>query len=230
MSVDIPKRYIEDAIAKYKSDLKQRTKKKAPAPQKHIITISRQEGSGGRIIAEKIAQKLNITLWNKEILDVVADQSGWDFQAQMFEALDENAQNIIDIFVSDFLGKAAKDSYFHLLPKAIYVIAQNSAVILGRGAHLILPEAFSVHIKASFDKRLQNMVQYENLTKDEARAQLLKKDKEREHFAKEFGKKLCIQDRPYNFDLVISTNRYSVDDAVAIILHAYEIYRKSTSK
>jgi len=225
MSVEIPKRYIEDAIAKYKSDLKGRIKKKKPVHHKHLITISRQEGSGGRIIAEKLAQKLNISLWNKEILEVIADQSGWGYQAQMFEALDESAQNIIDTFVSDFLGKAAKDSYFHLLPKAIYVIAQNSAVILGRGAHLILPEAFSVHIKASFNNRLQNMIKYENMDTEAARTKLLKKDRERENFAREFGRKLCIQDRPYNFDLVISTNRYSIDDAVSIILHAYELYR-----
>jgi len=225
MSVEIPKRYIEDAIAKYKSDLKKRIKKKKPVHHKHLITISRQEGSGGRIIAEKLAQKLNISLWNKEILEVIADQSGWGYQAQMFEALDESAQNIIDTFVSDFLGKAAKDSYFHLLPKAIYVIAQNSAVILGRGAHLILPEAFSVHIKASFNNRLQNMIKYENMDTEAARTKLLKKDRERENFAREFGRKLCIQDRPYNFDLVISTNRYSIDDAVSIILHAYELYR-----
>ncbi len=73
----------------------------------------------------------------------------------MFHALDEKAQNIIETLVSDFMGKAAKDSYFHLLPKAIYVIAQNNAILLGRGAHLVLQNAFHVHIKASFETRIK---------------------------------------------------------------------------
>jgi len=133
---------------------------------------------------------MGITLWGRQILEVIADQSGWDYQAQMFDALDEKAQNIIDDFVSDFLGKAAKDSYFYLLPKAIYVIAQNNAVILGRGAHLLLPDAFTVHIKASFETRVKNMIKYEKMSEKEAISKLTQNDKERDTFIKGFAKKV----------------------------------------
>ena len=151
MSVQISKKHIEDAIAKYKSELNKKTKKSGEEGPRQIITISRQIGSGGRIIAEALAEKLKITLWGKRILEVIADQSGWNYHAEMFDALDEKSQNIIDLFISDFAGKATKDSYFYLLPKAICVIAQNDAILLGRCAHLVLQDAFNVHINFGWD-------------------------------------------------------------------------------
>jgi len=226
MKVQIPKKHIEDAILKYKCDFKKKTKKDDSEDPKKIIMISRQQGTGGRIMADDLAKKMNITLWGRQILEVIADQSGWDYQAQMFDALDEKAQNIIDAFVSDFLGKAAKDSYFHLLPKAIYVIAQNDAIILGRGAHLLLPDAFTVHIKASFKTRVENMIKYEKMHEKEAISKLTQNDKERDTFIKEFAKKLGIKESPYNFDLVINTDRFSMSDASSIILHGFELYNK----
>jgi len=223
MGTQISKKHVEDAISKYIREL---TIKKDSKKPKRIITISRQKGSGGRIIAKTLAEKLNITLWDKQILEVIADQSGWDYQAEMFDALDEKAQSIIEIFISDFMGKAAKDSYFHLLPKAICVIAQNNAIILGRGAHLVLPNAFNVHIKASFETRIKNMMKYKKTSEQKVSALLRENDKEREAFTKGFAKKVGIKDRPYNFDLVISTDRYGVDETTSIIHHGFDLYKK----
>jgi len=230
MSVQISKRHIEDAITKHISDLAKRTIKSRDTKPGQIITISRQKGSGGRIIAKALAEKLNITLWGKQILEVIADQSGWDYQAEMFNALDEKAQNIIETFISDFMGKAAKDSYFHLLPKAIYVIAQNDAILLGRGAHLVLQNAFHVHIKASFETRMKNMIKHEKMSERKATALLRENDKERDTFTREFAKKIGIKNWINNFDLVIGTDRYGVDEATSIILHGFDLYKKIKTK
>jgi cytidylate kinase len=226
MNLQFSKKNIEDAISKYISELTKKTKSRSAEKSKQIITISRQKGSGGRIIAEALAEKLNITLWGRQILEVIADQSGWDYQAEMFDALDEKAQNIIETLVSDFMGKAAKDSYFHLLPKAIYVIAQNNAILLGRSAHLILQNAFHVHIKASFETRIKRMMKFEKISEKKATVLLKKNDKERDTFTREFANKIGVKDRPYNFDLVISTDRYGVDEATSIILHGFDLYKK----
>jgi hypothetical protein len=164
MGLQFSKKHIEDALSKYISELAKKTKSLSAEKPKQIITISRQKGSGGRIIAETLAEKMNITLWGKQILEVIADQSGWDYQAEMFDALDEKAQNIIETLVSDFMGKAAKVSYFHLLPKAIYVIAQNNAILLGRGAHIIHQDAFNVQIKAYFETPIKTMIKYKNIS------------------------------------------------------------------
>ena len=41
-----------------------------------IITISRQYGSGGRFIGERVAKKLNIGFYDKEFIDIVVEKTG----------------------------------------------------------------------------------------------------------------------------------------------------------
>ena len=41
-----------------------------------VITISRQFGSGGRLIGKLLAQKLSIPYYDKEIIFKAADKSG----------------------------------------------------------------------------------------------------------------------------------------------------------
>ena len=52
-----------------------------------IINIGRQIGSGGRIIAKKLADEFNCTLYDREILNLAAKESG--FSQQFFEQNDE---------------------------------------------------------------------------------------------------------------------------------------------
>ena len=42
-----------------------------------IITISREFGSGGRTIGRKVAEKLGIPCYDKEIVEQVAIESGF---------------------------------------------------------------------------------------------------------------------------------------------------------
>lgn len=44
---------------------------------KKIITISRQFGSGGREIGELVAKKLGIEVYDKYIIEHVAEESGF---------------------------------------------------------------------------------------------------------------------------------------------------------
>ena len=45
---------------------------------KKIITIAREYGSGGRIIAQKVAEKLGIVYYDNEIIDLAAKEMGFD--------------------------------------------------------------------------------------------------------------------------------------------------------
>lgn len=225
MDIDIPRRLINKAVAEYETEVKKKRAIIASGPKK-IITISRQLGSGGRKIAESVGEKLGCRVWGREILDVLASQSGGDYSARMFEALDEKTQNAVDSLVSDFFGQVAKHTYLHLLPKAVFVIAQSDAVIVGRGAHLLLPNSFRVRIKASVDTRVANMMRFENLDKKTAVERIKENDKQRDAFMKDLAKKLGIKDYHDEFDLGISSERFSIEDATAVIIHAFRIFQK----
>ena len=58
---------------------------------RYVITIGRQFGSGGRSIGEKLAKKLNIAFYDKELISIAAKESGMD--PEVFEGVDEKAAN-----------------------------------------------------------------------------------------------------------------------------------------
>jgi cytidylate kinase len=229
MNVQIPVKYIEKAIARYQRDLQQRTTKKAPE-RKKIITVSREDGTGGRLIAEKIAQKLGCAVWGREILDVLSNSSCVKYQSQMIEALDEKSQNVIDSLVAEFFGHPDKHTYMHLLTKAILIVAQNNAVIIGRGAHLIVPDAFRVRIKASVVTRSHNIMRHEGITENEALRKIRQTDSDRAAFLREFSRKVQTDKSRIDYDLGINADHYDTDEATSIILHAFELFDKKKSQ
>ena len=42
-----------------------------------LVTISREYGSGGRIIGKLLAEKLKVPFYDKEIIDMAVEQSGY---------------------------------------------------------------------------------------------------------------------------------------------------------
>ena len=57
----------------------------------NIITIGRQFGSGGRLIAKKVSEKLGIKYYDKELITMAAKESG--ISPEIFEKVDEAAAN-----------------------------------------------------------------------------------------------------------------------------------------
>jgi cytidylate kinase len=223
------RKYIESAVARYEMAVKLQPKYAAKEPVK-LITISRQIGSGGREIAQKLGSELGCTVWGREILDVLASQSGGDYRARMFESLDEKKQGAIDELVSDFFGQVAKHTYYYLLPRAIFTIAQSDAIFLGRGANLILPQAFHVRITASMENRIQRIMAREQLDRGAAEEKVRESDHQRETFLKEFAHSINVKKYRHEFDLRINTDRIGIDEAASVILRSFELFRKSHGK
>ena len=213
----------EEAVNEFLLETERKKQKGSQYP-KRVITISRQLGSGGERIAEVLTQCLGWPLWDKNILDVMASRSHIGFQAKMFEAVDEKYQNEIEALLSDLVGERDKYAYQYLLPKALFVIAQNDAIIFGRGGYIFLPESFRIRIKASFDTRVKNLQRHERLSEKAAQDKILAFDKNRELFIKEvvknLGKKYSAWKNEPHFDLEINTDRLSIDEAAFIILMA----------
>jgi hypothetical protein len=230
MDITIPNKYIEQALAKYEAEVQQMTIKPAPKGPKKLITISRPIGAGGRIIADKIGEKIGCMVWGREILDALAGQSGGDYQARMFKALDEKTQGIIDSIIGDFFGQIPTHTYHHLLPKAILAIAQNDAVFVGRGVNLLLPSAFRVSIKASLETRIKNLMTYEGMDKKTAEEKIKDADRQSDGFMKELARRINVKYYADEFDLGICMDRIGIDEAASIILHAFELFQKKFSK
>ena len=223
MESGINLKHIDQAVGKYELAIKNRPRHSVKATIK-LITISRQIGAGGRDIAALLGQKLGCLVWGREILDVLASQSGGNYQARMFASLDEATQGAIDELVSDFFGQVGRHAYHYLLPKAIFTIAQSDAVFLGRGASLVLPQAFHVRITASAENRIKTLMAREKLSLEAAEDRIRESDHQRDAFIKEFAHTLQAKHNRNEFDLIINTDRITVDAAASVILHGFELF------
>ena len=73
-----------------------------------IITISRQYGSGGHEVGERLAKKLNIPLLDKELIAMAAQQSG--LSEEVFERADEKASSSFGEAAGVLRGDGGKHS------------------------------------------------------------------------------------------------------------------------
>lgn len=186
-----------------------------------VITLSRRMGSGARIVAGKLAEDLGWSLWDRELLDAMAEDA--NVSRRVVETFDEKTMSELEVFARGALGDHEMGGFIYLrhLAKAVAAIAKlGNAIILGRGANFLLPNALNVRIDADDERRIRNMMSYENLTREEADAKIHASDRERETFLRQtFGKD---QIRAEHYDLTIWMDKFSPDDAVKIIKAALE--------
>lgn len=131
--------------------------------EKFALTISRQYGSGGRELAGILAKKLNVKLYDRQIVHVAAIKLGLDDLTE-----DEliNIENTLQpIPISSYLpfhsfgmhfGESST-GMFLTESKVIHMIAaEKSCIILGRAADYVLrddPGRFSIFVCADDDFR-----------------------------------------------------------------------------
>ncbi len=220
-------RYIDELVSRqiYQSDLaRQRAAESGKAYNGSVITISRRMGSGARIVAQKLAAELEWSLWDRELIDAIAEDAA--VSRRVVEEFDERTISELEIFARGALGDHELGGFLyprHLARALASISVLGNAIILGRGANYLLPDALHVRIDASFESRVQNMMRYENLTNEEAQIKLNQSDRERDAFlVRVFGRDRV---RQTHYDLVIQTDRLGNDVAVEMIKTALKGFR-----
>ena len=144
-----------------------------------IINVGRQLGSGGRVIAQKLAEEFGCKFYDKEILNLAAKESG--FSEKFFEQNDEHKGFLKSLFhmhvphVSDsnfYSNNFSQESLFQFQSDAIRKAAkQDSCVFVGRCADYILrdmPNVINIFITANIDWRARQVMKRHQCTKNEA--------------------------------------------------------------
>lgn len=204
---------IEEQVHKWRTIYPRKEEKKVT-----VITISRQAGSGGHIVAQRLAQGLGFDLFDQEITHAVADNS--HMRTLVVESLDEKGVSAIEDIISAVVEKHHLwgYEYMHHLARVIATIGKHgNSVILGRGANFILPrdETLRVRVIAPLEHRIRNVGEWLNLSPAEAKEYILKIDSERKDFIKKYFK-ADIDNSEHN-DLVINLESLSIEAGVEII-------------
>ena len=191
-----------------------------------VITISRTMGSGGRIVARKLADDLGFSLWDKELIDAIAAAS--EMPKSIVEAFDEKTISEIRLLIYAVLGKYDLSGFMylkHLTRMAAAIASVGNAVILGRGVNFLLPNALNIRMDASLERRIENMMSYEGEDRHKAEGKIRKSDRERERFLRDvFGKERV---RSFNYDVSLWMDKFTAAEAVEIIKVAYTGFYQS---
>jgi cytidylate kinase len=187
-----------------------------------IITISREKGSGGRPIAHLITKKLGKPwkIFHEEIVNQIAKEE--NLEKKLVKELDENKIPLVEEFIADFFGKRYLNlaTYYRDLVKILSTIGQRGhAIIIGRGADYLIPNALKVRVICEMAQRVQWMMEYEKLSKKEAVQRIEDSDQKRINFIKT----LYQHDlrKAHHYDLIIRTGpNFSIENAANLIVFA----------
>ncbi len=188
--------------------------------KKVIINIGRQIGSGGRIIAAKLAERFGCKLYDKELLNMAARESG--FSEKFFEQNDEKEnfmKNFFHIhlpFLSDgsFYSTAfSQENLYKFQSDAIRKAAdEGNCVFVGRTADYVLrdrKECVNIFITGDIDDRIKRVCNRRGCDRSTARKLILKGEEERSGYYNFFtGKKWGSAD---SYDLCVNSSRLGIE-------------------
>ena len=162
----------------------------------YVINIGRQLGSGGKEIGEKLAARLGIDFYDKELINLASEESG--LCREFFEKADEKAsQGIIGglfgmrfPFISDgampCTNCLSNDALFKIQSDVIRHLAANkSCVFVGRCADYILRDnkrCINVFVHADIEERVKTVMNRQHISEQEARELIRKMDKTRPNY------------------------------------------------
>lgn len=152
-----------------------------------VITIGREYGSGGRQIGQQLAKMLNISFYDKELIDEASRRSG--VSCDFLERADEKAPNLLDYALLGSFGNESvlsNGNFYVLQSNVILSLAkEKSCVIVGRSADYILrnhPRCINLFIHAPEEFRKKQIAQRLSVDLDEAESVMGKHDRSRAKF------------------------------------------------
>lgn len=192
-----------------------------------IITISRQFGSNGREIGRQLAEYLDIGYYNKEIMEVIANDFGID--PDFFREENRNEQGLFSVAgrhkLSAITELSVNSEVYEKACELIQGISQReSAVIVGRCADYILkdhPDTIKLFIYSDLETRINWSISEYKVPARKARKFVHDKDERRAGFYEFYtGQKWGASS---NYDMMINTSSMKTDDIIKMLSELYDI-------
>ena len=200
--------------------------------EKFHITIGRQLGSGGREIGLKLASRLEIPFYDKELLRIASLESG--LGKEFFEEMDEKKSHSIfgglldlrTIHSDDFYGNyyLSNETLFKIQSDVIRELAEKqSCLFIGRCADTVLkefPDCLNIFISADLEDRIRRVSTLHKISEEKASELIGKTDKKRANYYRFYGNKTWGAAESYH--LCINSSVLGIDETVDFIFRYAE--------
>lgn len=193
-----------------------------------IISIGREFGSAGHEIAEKLAEKFGLPLYDYNLLREIAGEKQVNvknlepydevpkkgFTSKTVRGYSNSPQVNIAYMQFDFLKKKAKEG------ESFVVVGRCSEEALKENKNLI-----TVFILGDMDTKIARIAQLHNLSDDQARKMIVQQDKKRKAYHNYFCVGKWGDSR--NYDFSINSSKLGIDATVEILTDYIDKRRQS---
>lgn len=198
----------------------------------YVITIGRQFGCGAHEIGTKLAQKLAIPYYDKEIMKRAAKDSGFD--EKLFHFYDEKPTRSflynasVDGMISMGSTISLEDQIMQYQFDTIRNVAkEGSCIIIGRCAEYVLKnkvKLISVFLHADDEYRLNRVINQYGYSEKDAIKEIKAMDKKRARFHNFYSDDKWGDATTY--DLSIDVSSLGIDETVELIAQYINIKMK----
>lgn len=183
-----------------------------------LVTVSRGLGANGSETAALLAERLNVQLYDRNLLDTITKEVKTD--KYLLERLDERATGPLDEFIHSVFTKqgASKDDFYRGMIKVILDSSRTGGVIVGRAAHLLTTSnrMFRLRLEGSLPVCAKRVAEREGIKEGKAKKLVLKTNEDRIRFVEKVYHRY-INVKSY-YDMVINSDMYTPEQMVSLII------------
>jgi uncharacterized membrane protein YczE/cytidylate kinase len=197
-------------------------------PDRLIINIAREYGSGGHEIGEIVARKLGISFYDTKLIELSAAASG--FTPEYVKEHEQKLANglLFDLYEQNYAyineEMPPLDTLFMVQSKVIRDISQKeSCVIVGRCADFVLkshPNCFNVFIHANKEYRMHRIIHEYGVDAALAEKEMEKTDKERLNYCRHYTHRMWGQSG--NYHLTLDNSLFRPEQSAMMIIEALQ--------
>lgn len=183
-----------------------------------IISVSREFGSGGHLMAEKIAKEHGLKFYDRRILDDIANEH--NIEVEILEKFDEKPRNKFLTrrvgSYSNSMEEIVADLQFDYIRKK--ADSGESFVIVGRCAETVLKDhdgLISIFVVGDESCKLARVKEVYHLNDTEAMAKMRRHDRARKKYHNRHSDFRWGDSR--NYDLCINSSRLGIDKTAATL-------------
>lgn len=189
--------------------------------QQLIISIGREFGSGGHVIAETLAKRFDLPLYDSNILKAIALEK--DIDHEILEKYDEAPKNRLLSKSRRGYSSSPQENIAHMQFEYLRERAESgeSFVVVGRCSETILkgyPGLVSIFVLADKACKLERIKKLNNISSVEADVLINHKDRQRKWYHNYYCPMKWGDSR--NYDISINSSRLGIE-RTADMLESY---------
>lgn len=187
---------------------------------KKIVTISREFGSGGREVGKRLADKLNLSYYDKEIVEEISKETGLS-EDYIKDISEKGVYPIAFNFGRSFSRMQVGQTEILVKQQEVLkkIAEKGECIIVGRGADVTLKDynIMNIFVYSDMESKIKRCKmkakEDENLSEKELEKKIIQIDKNRKNFhnlisSSEWGDKS-------NYDLCINTSELEIKDIIS---------------